>query len=264
MISIVTGYYNRKDLFYRTLKSITRSEYKDIELIAVDDGSSPEHRIEDLVEEFPFLKIIRLEKEDKWYSNPCITFNIGIRASKGDIIVLQNPECLHVHDVLTYVSQNVNDTNYITMSAYGVNKEINEKISQNPDMILGIFNSLPQRPYAGYESIGWYNHSKYRRVYYHFCSAITRSNMEKLNGFDERYAKGIGYDDDEIIARISKLGLQLMINDNISVIHQYHDTVSWNKPNADMLTERNRLILHNITFKENKYSANFIKLWDGN
>ena len=65
MISIVTAYYNRKKLFYETLKSINRSAFKDIEIIAVDDASSPEERIEDLMDEFPYLKVYRLEKKHK-------------------------------------------------------------------------------------------------------------------------------------------------------------------------------------------------------
>lgn len=61
-ISIVTAYHNRKQLFYNTLKSISKSSVKDIEVIVVDDGSNEEHRLEDLTQEFPYLKIIRLEK----------------------------------------------------------------------------------------------------------------------------------------------------------------------------------------------------------
>lgn len=265
MISIVTAYYNRKDLFYRTLKSITKSKFKDIELIAVDDGSSSEQRIEDLTKEFPFMKIIRIEKENKWYVNPCIPFNIGLREAKGDIIVLQNPECLHVHDVLVYLSENINDSNYISLSAYGLSPLLTNQLPQycENDTLIDFFHTLPQQPYVGGMSLGWYNHSKFRPVNFHFCSAMSRNSMSKLNGFDERYAKGIGYDDDEIIIRIRRLGLKLIIEDNISVIHQYHDTVNWNRPNVDRLTHNNLLLVENITRRENKYDANLIKLWNG-
>lgn len=266
MISIVTGYYNRKQLFYETLKSINRSKFKDVEVIAVDDGSSPEHRIEDFMDEFPFLDVIRVEKENKWYNNPCVTFNIGIREALGDVIVLQNPECLHVHDVLSYINENIDEYKYLTISAYGVNEEINKIIPTHAEnnTLIDFFKTLPQKPYVGWDSIGWYNHTKYRPVAYHFCSAISRNNMGKLNGFDERYARGIGYDDNEILVRIARMGLQIIIEDNVSVIHQYHDTVSWNKPNSKELTERNRKLLHEVTVNEKTYKANLIKLWNGN
>ena len=265
MISIITAYYNRKNLFYQTLLSISKSKFKDIELIAVDDCSSPEHRLEDLSNEFPFLKIIRLEKERKWYVNPCIPFNIGIREAKGGIIMLQNPECLHVHDVLTYINNHINDSNYITLSAYGLDPGSTKMISESEDkdIIMKIYNALPQQPYTGGSNPGWYNHSLYRPLCYHFCSAITRSNMKKLNGFDERYANGIGYDDDEIFTRIRRLELNIIIEDNISVMHQFHMTVSWNKPNASVLTEKNRSLLYNVTRREVGYNVNAKKIWDG-
>jgi glycosyltransferase involved in cell wall biosynthesis len=262
MISIVAGYYNRKKLFYLTLKSIVKSNLKDIEFIAVDDGSSPEERIESFLDEFPFLKIIRLEKQNKWYINPCVTFNIGLREAKGNIIVMQNPECLHVHDVLSYLNEYVNDTNYISISAYGLDPHLTTTLPQHCEnnTVVDLLNSLPQRPYIGGDTLGWYNHSKFRPVYFHFCSAMTRANMAKLNGFDERFAHGVGYDDDEIIARIRKLRLELIIADNVSVIHQYHPSL-WTAPNTGHLCEKNRLILQNYTIRENKYEANLIKLW---
>jgi GT2 family glycosyltransferase len=263
MVSIITGYYNRKDLFYETLLSITRSEYKDFELIAVDDGSSTEQRLEDLVEEFPFLKIIRLEKEDKWYLNSCIPLNIGMKQAKGDIIVLQNPECLHVHDVLTYLSENINDSNYISMSAYGIGRRATKLLSEyRKGYMVDFFKSFPQQPYVGWESVGWYNHSIYRPVAYHFCSAMSRNSMAKLNGFDERFALGVAYDDDELIVRIRRLGLTLKIEDKLSVIHQYHESV-WELPNINELHAMNKKLLINVIENETGYRANTTDLWNG-
>lgn len=262
MISIVTAYYNRKDLFYRTLKSIAKSSIKDIEFIAVDDGSLPEHRIEDFAEEFPFLKVIRKEPEDKWYVNCCIPFNDGLREAKGDIIVLQNPECLHVHDVLAYINANVNDYNYISVSAYGLDSETNHLLDQQNDMV-GFLNSLPQRPYTGNRAVGWYNHSRFRPEAWHFCSAMTRKNIARLNGFDERFADGVACDDVEFIIRIRKLGLQIKITEDVSVIHQFH--LSHSVPNEAELWRKNQLLLqHIIALGSTKdISVNKIKLWSG-
>ena len=61
-LSVVTAYYNRKELFIRTLKTINNSKYaKDIEVIVVDDGSREEERLEDLLGTFNFdFKVIKL------------------------------------------------------------------------------------------------------------------------------------------------------------------------------------------------------------
>jgi GT2 family glycosyltransferase len=258
MISIVTSYYNRKNLFYRTLKSITKSKFKDIEMIAVDDGSLPEHRIEEFVDEFPFLKVIRIDPENKWYVNCCIPFNRAIREAKGDIIVLQNPECFHVGDVLTYIHEHINEANYISVSTYGLDKETTEVIDELKDDFI---MSMPQRPYMGYRTLGWYNHSIYRPEGWHFCSAMTRNNMARLNGFDERYATGVACDDSEFIIRIKRLGLKIIITEDVSVVHQYHP--SYSIPNEAELWEKNKKLLYDVTLRESSPSVNKVKLWNG-
>ena len=225
MISIVTPYYNRKRLFIETLKSIAKSAYKDFEVIAVDDASIEDERIEDLITEFPFLKVIRLEEKDKWYFNSCIPFNIGIARATGDIIMLQNPECLHVHDVLDYVAAAVDNNNYVTMSTYSLNKELTENLPSQIDKadFINYFKSLPQQLLRDY--VGWCNHSKFRPCYFHFCVALTKKNMKILGGFDERYADGTGYEDNDFVDRVGKLELKKIINDDVSVIHQWHPIV---------------------------------------
>ena len=257
MISIVTAYYNRKSLFYETLKSIGRSKFKYFELIVVDDGSSAEHRLEEYLAVFPFMRIIRLEKENKWYTNPCIPFNIGIRAAIGDIIVLQNPECLHVHDVLTYVNENIDDRKYITMSAYYLDEKTTKELPKYSDnnYIADYLKTLPQQGTGG-DKMGWFNHSIHRPVYYHFCSAITKKNINLLGGFDERYAYGISYDDNEFIERIGRLGLNMVIADNVSVIHQWHPTFFYLNANFKILHEKNRRLYENVTKKETGYIVN--------
>lgn len=257
-ISIVTAYYNRKKLFYETLKSINKSKFKDFELIVVDDCSSPENRLECYLKEFSFLRIIRLERENKWYINPCIPFNIGIRDVKGEVILLQNPECIHVHDVLTYVNENISDLNYLSMAAYGLSEELTPSIPEhnNNNSLVELFKTLPQQTYMGGNKNGWYNHSKYRPASFHFCTAITKKNMNLLGGFDERYAYGICRDDVEFIDRVKRLKLNIIMNDNIGVIHQYHPTVTYNLPNANELQEKNLKIYKYITMLETKINVN--------
>ena len=80
-------------------------------------------RLEDLTEKYPFLKVIRLEKEDKWYFNSCIPFNIGFKEAKGDIIILQNPECLHYGNIINFVQNHLNDNNYLSFACFSLGIE---------------------------------------------------------------------------------------------------------------------------------------------
>ena len=101
MVSIVTAYNNRWNLFEFTLRTIQKSKYTDFELVVVDDCSSEEHRLEEKLKQYDFpITLVRLEKENKFYTNPCIPFNIGFSYAKGDVVLLQNPECFHMGQVL--------------------------------------------------------------------------------------------------------------------------------------------------------------------
>jgi GT2 family glycosyltransferase len=222
MISIAMSYINRRGLLIETLKSIIRSEYKDIEVVIVDDTSEENERIEDLVNVYPFIRVIRVEKEEKWYISGSMPWNRAIANCKGDIVIMQNPECLHVHDVLSYVAENADDTNYISMSVYSLDKILTNELPLK-DNLLEYFNTLPQQHVKEY--IGWYNHSEYNKTYYPFCAVLTRKNMDELGGFDERYAAGVGFEDDDFINRITRMGLNKIICNDVSVIHQWHPKI---------------------------------------
>ena len=118
---------------------------------------------------------------------------------------------------------NVNNNSYLTFSTYSFNAQQTEFLTELTD-ILDYLHKQPQQTVA-LNHIGWFNHSKYNPKYYHFCSALTRENMNKLGGFDERYANGIGFDDDDLVNRIKRLKLEMVICDELSVIHQWHPTV---------------------------------------
>jgi GT2 family glycosyltransferase len=251
MISIVTAYFNRKPQFYKTLKSIANSSVKDIELIVVDDCSSEEHRLEDLVVEFPFLKIIRLEKENKWYVNPCIPYNIGFKEAKGDIIIIQNPECYHIDDILYYVKLNLKENDYFSFSCYSLTQENTENVSY---LVKSNFKNSGITHDGG---DGWYNHSIYRPVGYHFCSAIHKSQLDDLGGFDERYAEGIAFDDNELLVRIQKKRMNYKIIDEATALHQWHySSNNYQNVNASLLIEKNRRLLYDVTMKESGWKVN--------
>lgn len=246
MISIVTAFYNRKLLFTNTLSSLLNSSYKNFEVIAVDDGSKENERIEDLQDIYPFLKVIRIEPENKWYVNPCVPFNIGFKRAKGDIVIIQNPECYHFSDILQYTKNNLTENQYYAYSCFSLNEEITGKINQ-----IDINNYLNCKGVSYDGDMGWYNHSVYRPVGFHFCSAMFKSNLDKLGGFDERFAHGIGYDDNEFLARVKRLDLSIVNNDKGIVLHQWHySSSSYSSLNAAELVEKNRNLFYNNTLTE--------------
>lgn len=265
MISVVTAYYNRKKLFTRTLKSMLPYYGKiDFEVIVVDDGSDEAERLEDLQTDFPFLRVIRLEKQNKWYKNPCIPFNIGFEAVKGDKIIIQNPECYHFGAILAHVDAHLKENEYLSFGCFSM-----DKLNTDDDALFFDEKNIAKliesnnRSFTTDGDLGWYNHSKFRPEAFHFCAAMMSTDLFDLGGFDERYAKGVGYDDDELIWRIKNKKMQIKFIDDQIVLHQNHyiapdDLVEANKRRFESY-KRNKLIFEQITKCNSHWKVNYIE-----
>lgn len=266
-ISIVSPYFNRKAVFYNTLRSIKLSVVKDIEYIVVDDASSEDQRLEDLVEEFPFLKVIRVDPKDKFYVNPCIPNNMGIAAATGDIIVLQSPECFHVGDILAYIYINMRINKYLVFSCYSLSKQATEALNTinfNKDATAIYFDittaiggySEDSCEFAAGRHNTWFAHSKYRPCIFNFLVALTAEDMKDLGGFNEAFFDGHSYDDTEFADRVMKNCMNVEIVDSPHCLHQYHPSVLSNIPNFTERLEKNRFLYEQSKLSNEYYTKN--------
>jgi GT2 family glycosyltransferase len=201
-------YFQREVQLLKTLDSFRQYNY-DFNVVIVDDNSPEDIKLPDLPYEVTVLKL----KSKQWI-NPGPTFNIGFNhalRSNPDIVIIQNAECYHMGDIVGYALKNVSELNYITFACYSLSKD--------QDVDLKVLNKVGA---MGNGDSAWYNHSKYRPVALHFCSAITTQNLRKLNGFEERLAMGLGYEDDLFLHQARMAGLKVQIVDDPFVFHQYH------------------------------------------
>lgn len=217
-VSIVTAYHNRKQSLINTLRSIEKSDcFGEVEVVICDDVSDNNNQLGD-IKGLPFpVKILLVQPEQRWWKNPCVPFNLAIKHAEGKVIILQNPENYHVTDIIKHALENVNDTNYLTYKVFALNEEQSKDLPKtiaetNFESIVG----------CGHPN-SWYNHPVHRAGYYHFVSAISADVLKnKLGGFDERFAHGWGFDDDDLIIRINRLGLKKTIEPDHLALHQWH------------------------------------------
>jgi GT2 family glycosyltransferase len=258
--SLVTAYYNRRELLLNTLYTISNSIHvNDLEVIIVDDASNDANRIDDVESLFNFsIKVIRINQNDKWWKNPCIPFNIGFNSASGENIIIQNPECLHVGDIIDIVNKKLKKNTYINFGCYSVNNHITNKISKirlNNSIctasLLNILEPFNNKSTINDGEVGWYNHSKHKPSNLHFCSAIRNDDLRSLGGFDERYSQGIAYDDNEFLLRIKRKGIEIIPTDDPFVVHQYHGTTNYTA-NLD-LVYRNLSLYKTITMNEKEF-----------
>jgi glycosyltransferase involved in cell wall biosynthesis len=259
-VSIILPYYNRKELILNTLKSFEffYSNYDNLEIIIVDDFSSENERLDNVLNFNLNIKLIRLKTKNG--INPCYPYNVGVRNSVGDIIILSSPETFHTTNMfeLTNNFENLNDSTYILMSVFCltdltlikdllVNFEDNiENFNLNKEFFE---KNLGELGYSFNNKLGsWYLHSIHKPSGLNFLSAISRNTYFELSGFDERFRFGTGYDDDEFKERLLENNLDFIYYDNICAIHVNHEIVN----NLPPTTNYNLF----IQTKKNKYLKN--------
>lgn len=226
-ISIVMTYHNRPYQLLTTLKSIKYYYGSSVEIIIVDDASDDGKQASNVLSSVNGLdvKLTAVDKSQKWWINPCIPFNMGLKLASGDIIMIQNSECIHVGDLIGYSRSHINSGSYLTFSCYSLTKGQYPKIlsliklegQSFMDGVKGIINPLVSQQ--------WLNHPQYRPVAYHFTSVITRSDLNIIGGFNEDFADGYCFEDNELLLRIKRLGMSISIipPEDGFVVHQWHE-----------------------------------------
>ncbi len=228
MVSIVMTYFNRPNQLLITLNTIKHYSNSNVEIIIVDDASDLDKSAGGIISKVDGLdiKLVTIEKQQKFWVNPCVPYNIGFRRASGDVIFIQNAECLHFGNLIEYAINHIDDDNYLTFSCYSLTKDqyikllpfIAERGQYLIDGIQQIIHPLVNRQ--------WYNHEKYKPSNYHFASVLTKKNLDRIGGFNEEFAGGYCWEDNEFLLRIKGVGLKskiVPIDDCGFVIHQWHE-----------------------------------------
>lgn len=261
-VSIVLPYYNRKELLKLTLDSFQHfySGNPDLEVVVVDDASGAINRVENLCSEYNLkLQLVRIE--NKTGINPCYPYNVGVRKSSGDMIILSSPETFHTTNMFEVSNKflDLNDVTYLQFSVFcltdktfqkvlGSNISFREKLNFICQQKSLFYENLGERGYAFNNSYGsWYTHSKIRPSCLNFFSALTRDSYYRLGGFDERFRFGSGYDDAEFRDRVLKLVDYTIWIDNALAIHMDHEVVGNFGPttNEDLFNRTRKVDCYN-------------------
>ena len=254
-IVVLMAYYNRKNLLLNTLESLKKSTYSNFEVLVMDDGSDEPF----VTGEYPYsISVHRISKEEKKWNIYLIPMNIGakIAINKGaDIIMFQNAEARHVGDVISYTSENLTEENYLSFACYSLSKE--STFNPNLDSVLPEIISSHNVCASDSDHDSWYNHPLYRGTGYDFCAAVTKDNLIRLNGYDERYAEGVCYCDDDLVMRVKRAGLKIEIPTDPFVAHQWHKS-SGHIMDFDLKAGMNKELYYKIANEETGCRAKHI------
>lgn len=228
--SIVMSYFRRPQLLCRTLESIYRQANKPCyEIIIVNDDVCNSPRDDELE------RICRLYKEKMQCDirlfiterttpcrGPALPWNIGAKFASGDILVIQNPECMHVGCVLDNLKAifELRANQYVSVRCIS--------LKSNDDVVIDAcnaglldYNKIRELDHpARQEYIGPTN----PRLLY-FCGALPRQLFYDVGGIEESFVR-LAYEDDFFVYTVQKNNIPANIvgNKEWYVMHQWHPT----------------------------------------
>lgn len=214
--SILFPYCRRESLKSSLISFVHHySNRNDYEVILVEDLANSEepenhNRLLNIIEEFKDKISIKYSLDDFRSYNSAKKYNIGYKNSTGQFLILSNPETFHEVNILNGLDEQFSkDPNcYVMCSCLAVNF---------PKQAIDTFEE-----YRSCTPTIWYQHSQHNNRMLHFCSALSRENYQKIGGFDEKYCKGIAYEDDSFRHRVLFNNIPIVLRDDLVTLHIEH------------------------------------------
>lgn len=219
--SIVMASHNRSKQTYYTLETIERNRFKGVQVIIVDDSTTDPLDCF-LLKRFR-LTIWYLRIKNKFWVNPCVSYNFGFKCVTGTTIIIQNSEVAHIGDVVSVVQDklsNQNDPNYLVFDVCSLP-------NPNSDLLLRTLPSTYDTIHNNFNSTWtWYQHSTVCNTNLHFLTACTRATLDLMGHMDYDFSMGLWYDDQEWIWRLKNHGIVIMKlphhDYKVLGLHQWH------------------------------------------
>ena len=214
--SIIMPYIDRAALLHNTLVSLYHwyGARDDWELIIVQDSKCayPDD-LQGVVDKWTRrgLDIRIVDQEAANFYGPSVLFNRGVAECGGRYVILTSPEIYHEANILAGLDEafDLDPDQYVVCAcANRARPRYGRKIRHYGD----IKGEIHQ----------WIQHSVRRPNRYHFCSALRKDLYLKAGGFDERFAEGFCFDDDDFRESIIKAGIKITQRDDLLTSHQWH------------------------------------------
>jgi GT2 family glycosyltransferase/glycosyltransferase involved in cell wall biosynthesis len=211
-VSVVVLSYNNWLYTSATLWSIiSHSDYRNLEIIVVDNGSkdSSARELKLFAARDSRIKII-LNSENLGYAGGN---NIGLKAATGEYIVLLN------NDV--YVTKGwVNDLirPLVMDPSIGLVSPITNNIG-NEQKVAIAYSNMSEMAREAKKIVRRHKRSRFETdSVAFFCAAIRRELIEKVGLLDEVYGQGF-FEDDDYCMRVRQAGYRIQIVDDVFIHH---------------------------------------------
>lgn len=195
---------SRKDYLLSALIKYQGMKYAaDCEFLIVTHSLQP-------IKDFSNVTTIMIPKINLPWINPCQSFNEGVKLAKNKYIVITGPEMLPVTDVIPQLMSEI-DNDSVVCRVYEDKGDIS--------------NSNLRCEHPGF----------------YFLAMYKAEHIWDINGWDEDFLYGIGYDDNDFGERWIRAGHKHKMVDYIIAYHRSHTRAdSFGLPTNAHLLNRNR------------------------
>lgn len=218
-VSIVLSCYKRGKQLRKTLESIRDQKYPGrLEVIVVEDGN--DGITDTIAREYNAIYYRKQRTDLPAFQNPSRVHNIGIKRATGDVVILQGGEVMYETQphAITKLVELATLPYYVSPVVKSLNSE-------------GRFDEWYSHPREG-DRAGWI---------INFCLAVQRDYLIAVGGFEESYT-GYGFEDDQLIYCLRKLGLGAKYAEDVVVAHQWHSRSNYNFEYPEGLSQFNGFI----------------------
>lgn len=213
-LSIIICTFQRTHLLKWNLFSLARQNIAfDFETIVLNDAIPDE--TEQLCKQYRDKLNIRyiftgqrnLDNEIKWRV-PGFTFNIGVKQSSGDILILCNAEMFHVNDTVNIMSQPLLKHKKMMV------------IPEGRDDLDGAFLKALENNNGNLEAKIFINSNSVLYTRLPYLMALSREQFFAIGGYDEDFT-GVAAEDSDLVLRLKNNGCSYC-QTNARTIHLYH------------------------------------------
>jgi len=254
-LSLIISFYNKTDLLQLVFEALKRQTFKEFEVIIADDGSNEESVkcIQELISQSPFPVKHCWHEDSGWRKN--IILNRALQASEADYIVFMDGDCIPHKRFLEEHYMGQRPKTVLCGRRVQLSKSMSEKLTCSQIrkgylegagsfvlFFLGLFGKsndwenalrIPNKKLRK-----WFIKEKKRGIL--GCNfSIHKSDLMKVNGFDERFLHPGTGEDTDLDHRLQRAGIfGKSKKHSITLFHIHHRKFDLkHTPNIELLRE---------------------------
>jgi len=230
-VSVIIPAYNAAKTIDLCLGSILRQDFSDYEVIVIDDGSTDDTR--EKVKKYPVRLI------SKAHGGLSTARNAGFKASKGDILIFVDSDCVAKKDLIAKLIGSLKDSKIGVVQAWW---EVANKDKLVPTLIFKTYEYFTRN-------------LKYPDFFWGYCFAAKRELFQKVGLFDVVWKR---VEDVDFAYRVIEKGYKIYLMKEVRVGHFFRETLLAHLK-VHIRTAREKFVYVNKTRKFTDQRANIVE-----